>query len=564
MKLSDIIMTRIIKSFVYTFFTLCMLYFIFGNNLNVKAYNQFYSAAGTTSVEEKIILFESTGDYTVQTLNYGSYSYQATESSSGININWIIRDDIDVLYVGDNSNFPWIEGTEYYGNIKIAYIDSSTDSIIWCFLEIHSGYGRIARVEDGVVLYITNLNFSDFNTELNLNRFDNSLTISSTVDIDNSFYFEKLDSNFPTNNGTSCGYVSMASLLAYYDILLNNNIINDLGNSEYSNFINNSIVNNSFNIETCLSSPGVNNNFQAFLINEIGDRKQGGLTNSEISAFITEYLNECTIISDYDVNEYFNNNYSSNENNIMAEIDAGRPVILCIDSWEFLTDENNWGLFINSGHAAIAYGYKLMSNGDIYYKCHLGWEGNVFNDAYIRPNNAVLGISIEFNENHICNDNAYIYKHNNTCSGFGLCQNHTSFQYYLDYNNGAYTCPTCNAVIYGSLHTHSYTEWEYYDRASHIEVCLCGNQGTATRVHAIRSSDASNRYARCLECNYLLNLNYDMAIIQNPYNLNFLRVSINGSYIFPSGIIVLADEDIEAYFNDTLVFYYQDDLPISQ
>lgn len=555
-------MKKIIKSFIYIFFTICVLSIILNYNLNVKGYDQFFSAAGITVVEEKVILFESTGSYTIQTLNYGSYSYLETETSDEYNINWIIRDDIDVLYVGDDSNFPWVEGTSYYSDTKIAYIDSSTDSIIWCFFGFVSEYGCIARVEDSeLVYYDVNLDFSSFDTELKLNRFDTDLTISSSEDINNSFYFENLNSNFPTNNGTSCGYVSMASLLAYYDILSNNNIVNDAGNTEYSNFINNSIVNNSFNIENCLSSPGANNNFQSFLITEIGCGKQGSLTNVEISAFVTEYLEEYTTINNYNVNEYFSYNSSSNEDNIMAEIDAGRPVIIMVDSWEYLTDENNWGLFINSGHAAIAYGYKEMSNGDIYYKCHLGWDDNVFNDAYIRPINHVLGISVEFSGNHICNDNAYIYKHNGTCAGFGLCQEYTAYQHYLKRNGGIYSCPTCNVVLYGSVHTHSYTGWEYYDRASHIEVCSCGYQGTVTRVHAIRSSDTSNRYARCLECNYLLDLNYDMAIIQNLYNLGLLRVSINGSYILPSGIIVLVDEDIDSYFAGTLLFYKEDEIP---
>lgn len=38
----------------------------------------------------------------------------------------------------------------------------------------------------------------------------------------------------------------------------------------------------------------------------------------------------------------------------------------------------------------------------------------------------------------------------------------------------------------------------------------------------------------------------------------------NGSYILPNGIIVLVDEDIEAYLSGTLVFYDKDDLPVVQ
>ena len=39
------------------------------------------------------------------------------------------------------------------------------------------------------------------------------------------------------------------------------------------------------------------------------------------------------------------------------------------------------------------------------------------------------------------------------------------------------------------------------------------------------------------------------------------RVSVNGSYILPSGIVVLVEEDEEAYFAGTLVFYEKENLP---
>ena len=45
---------------------------------------------------------------------------------------------------------------------------------------------------------------------------------------------------------------------------------------------------------------------------------------------------------------------------------------------------------------------------------------------------------------------------------------------------------------------------------------------------------------------------------------NMMKVTLNGSYILPNGIIVLVDEDIEAYFNGTLVFYDKDNLPQTQ
>jgi hypothetical protein len=41
-------------------------------------------------------------------------------------------------------------------------------------------------------------------------------------------------------------------------------------------------------------------------------------------------------------------------------------------------------------------------------------------------------------------------------------------------------------------------------------------------------------------------------------SLGELPHSENGSFILPDGIIVLVDEDIEAYFNGTLEFVYPD------
>ena len=41
-------------------------------------------------------------------------------------------------------------------------------------------------------------------------------------------------------------------------------------------------------------------------------------------------------------------------------------------------------------------------------------------------------------------------------------------------------------------------------------------------------------------------------------------VTLNGSYILPSGIIVLVDEDFDAYINGTLVFYNKDELPTTE
>ena len=43
-----------------------------------------------------------------------------------------------------------------------------------------------------------------------------------------------------------------------------------------------------------------------------------------------------------------------------------------------------------------------------------------------------------------------------------------------------------------------------------------------------------------------------------------MRETLNGSCILPIGIIVLVDEDFDAYINATLVFYNKDEFPETQ
>ena len=44
----------------------------------------------------------------------------------------------------------------------------------------------------------------------------------------------------------------------------------------------------------------------------------------------------------------------------------------------------------------------------------------------------------------------------------------------------------------------------------------------------------------------------------------YLILKFNGSFILPNGVIVLEDEDLEAYLNGTLFFYDKDKVPVIQ
>ncbi len=116
-----------------------------------------------------------------------------------------------------------------------------------------------------------------------------------------------------------------------------------------------------------------------------------------------------------------------------------------------------------------------------------------------------------------------------------------------------FKCQYCRCI--GTIaHEHTFEQWTYYNHNSHIGTCCCGAQ--TTRAHAVTLSEVVDYRAYCLGCGYYLDLREDTAIT-NRVN----RVSVNGSYILPSGIVVLVEEDVEAYFAGTLVFYEKENLP---
>ena len=130
--------------------------------------------------------------------------------------------------------------------------------------------------------------------------------------------------------------------------------------------------------------------------------------------------------------------------------------------------------------------------------------------------------------------------------------------YYLKVN---FTNENANGVITTTIvgeHYHSPSLWMYYSRISHRGRCSCGEW--VEKPHVVNISEVVNYQAECLECHAMLDLRYDVA----TGGINNRKVSINGSYILPNRIIVLVEEDIEAYFAGTLIFYDEDETLVTQ
>ena len=106
--------------------------------------------------------------------------------------------------------------------------------------------------------------------------------------------------------------------------------------------------------------------------------------------------------------------------------------------------------------------------------------------------------------------------------------------------------------------SHEYGKYMYFNKFSHKRTCACGK--TQTSAHYISGSHVGEDFVPCGGCGYLLDMR------DNIYEgiMSITQVSVNGSYIRSDGIVVLVDEDIEAYLAGTLQFYHPEDVPVTQ
>ena len=116
--------------------------------------------------------------------------------------------------------------------------------------------------------------------------------------------------------------------------------------------------------------------------------------------------------------------------------------------------------------------------------------------------------------------------------------------YYLRMNFETYNADVGQVnVSVTNEHTHSYTHhYIWKSDMTHWSYCSCGNE--ISQPHVVSSSHSTI----CMLCRGMAGGGLLNSI---PGDLPHTE---NGSYILPSGIIVLAPEDEEAYFNGTLEF----------
>jgi len=139
-----------------------------------------------------------------------------------------------------------------------------------------------------------------------------------------------------------------------------------------------------------------------------------------------------------------------------------------------------------------------------------------------------------------------------------IVQNYTKTYY----DNTLHKCVNnVDGLEYTFYEEHNLNAYVYLDAYTHRFSCACV-PGARTETHTILASDIVEGiyYAPCMGCGHLLDLR------DNYYNsiASITRVSVNGSYILSGGIVVLVDEDVQAYLDGTLVFYHPDNIPTTQ
>ena len=147
--------------------------------------------------------------------------------------------------------------------------------------------------------------------------------------------------------------------------------------------------------------------------------------------------------------------------------------------------------------------------------------------------------------------------HNKVCviCNYSNITNHDYVYTYINADEHHRACGTCNC---SSTETHQYTEYKKHTSTHHINMCKCGQTGTIISPHVVIQSEVVNNIGFCKYCGARVMLGSDFGQVEPMF---ITKVTINGSYILPNGIIVLVDEDIEEYENGMLVWYDKDQLP---
>lgn len=248
------------------------------------------------------------------------------------------------------------------------------------------------------------------------------------------------------------------------------------------------------------------------------------LTQYELESILEYYLYDYMNFTENEISYTVAN--TNIESFVIENIKNGKPVLVRMGN-------------STSGHALILYDYDEINN-ELYG--HFGWKAVNKDYSHIKLSTTSYNIYwdalvLNMNLPHVCSNN---------------------YKYSEEYITTKTHCPCIhgkhesNAHIYNKNHV-----WQ--NSTKHLSYCGCGN--FQMQFHAISSEAYSSgqRYATCLLCGG----SAEIGLIQmNANSLLDEKVSINGSFMLPNGIIVLDEKDVDSFKEGTLVFYKRSEVPI--
>jgi len=436
------------------------------------------------------------------------------------------------------------------------------------------------------------------------NALDPTTTHASSITEYDSFlvaYYDNLTYNFGVNYKNSCGYIALGMLLTYYDTYLNDNIIpeqydissvgegtdmvtrrNSPGiyrdiienpNAVYDNTLSYFSATDYYSVMESMS----NSSLHAKLITIGASKGYYSFTNNSAPALINiSNLKNVAIDFLNDVSEMQNGEYTifstyRGKNGTTSEdikestinsIQAGNPVLLLVGAPG-----------TSVGHFVIAYDYNPDTK-TVY--CHLGYGAD---ETHIDLNDTIFSeywsmMTIDFNlESNpgynygvttITNNipQTQYYRYDNCDIKTYIDKEHNYTDEYLQYSNSQHKayCECGDYIIQSHQfengicamcefsHPHTFF-YRWLSEIQHRKFCGCGYSIYASHVVSQDSTSGSIQDLTCLLCKGKVTIG---AVGSN--NINELPRTENGSYILPNGIIVLAQEDIEAYMSGELVF----------
>lgn len=468
------------KNTIKKLFVVCLfLLFSSFNFVNAIEFVPNYGDSNMYVVKQGkvVIVNSSNNDIRIGFIEEGYTMYQY--DSSGLftrNVAFQIRDfddnngayyPADILYKDLKNNSNWYNNPKTNNDCEfyIRLFDENDAKMYWVemFIDESEDYidinvkptllwEEVIELSESQINYILQLSdiesFNSYVDVTNVKSYKYGLdsTISNlvlnNVTVPAGYYFSNLKENFPTNTVGSCGYIATEILLSYYDIFYNSDICPE---QAYGEYMITSVNVNSYDLRYCLNSPGPSESFNQMMIDSVAP--YAGIQNSETDLALT--YNEMILLlnkfmqsfSDYSYNYNYQVVQLSTLDDILAELDLGRPVILTMEDYAFEeTIQINQDLvdtihcFYDSPHATVIYGYEEMSSGEVFFKCHTGYKSsaisNITSVSLKLLSNSYQGISLQLINNVHSHSNVYIYG-----NSFCPCINDVNYSEYCLLND---------------------------------------------------------------------------------------------------------------------------------